>query len=153
MNQIQLQSFTLIGVALPFKTSNENGRANIDCGSLWQKFEAGNYADKIPGKLTDDIFAVYHDYEGDYTKPYAYFIGCKVKDYTAVPAGLDSLIIAPGNYQPFIAKGKMPDCIADAWQRIWQSNINRAYKTDYEIYTEKSRDWNDAEVDIYVSVK
>ena len=120
MNGIQVQSFTLIGIALPGKTTNENGQSAIDCGSLWQKFEAGNYVDKIPGKLNDDTYAVYHSYDGDHTKPFSYFIGCKVAPGTIVPGDLDSLQIEAGNYQRFIAKGKIPDCIGNAWREIWQ---------------------------------
>ena len=109
--------------------------------------------DKIPGKLNDDTYAVYHSYDGDHTKPFSYFIGCKVAPGTIVPRDLDSLQIEAGNYQRFIAKGKIPDCIGNAWREIWQSNIARAYHTDYEVYTEKSKNWNDAEVEIFIGIK
>ncbi|MDQ6890751.1 MAG: GyrI-like domain-containing protein, partial [Bacteroidota bacterium] len=125
----------------------------IDCGNLWQKFEKENCAEKIPGKIGNEVYAVYHDYEGDYTKPFSYFIGCQVKDDTKVPVGMDSLIIPAGEYQLFIAKGKMPDCIADAWKKIWDSVIPRSYKSDFEVYDERSKDWSNAEVDIFISVK
>lgn len=143
----------LIGLSLPSKTTNENGKSNRDCGNLWQQFEKEGYAAKIPDKLTDEIFAVYHQYEGDHTRPFAYFIGCKVKSDTAIPQGMDSLIIPGGTYQKFTASGKMPDCIAHTWKEIWESDINRAYHTDFEIYGPKSQDWNHAEVDVFVSVK
>ena len=70
-----MEEITLIGLSLKTKTTNANGQSNIDCGNLWQEFEKENYADKIPGKLSDEILAVYHQYEGDYTKPFSYFIG------------------------------------------------------------------------------
>jgi hypothetical protein len=41
--------------------------------------------------LSDEVLAVYHRYEGDYTKPFSYFIGCKVKTGSEVPQGLNSL--------------------------------------------------------------
>ena len=117
------------------------------------QFEKENYAVKIPGKVSGEILAVYHDYEGDYTQPFSYFIGCKVNGDAEVPPGMDSLIIPKGNYQKIIARGKMPDCIANAWKEIWASHISRAYKADFEVYDERSKDWNNAEVDIYVSLK
>ncbi|MDQ2721175.1 MAG: GyrI-like domain-containing protein [Bacteroidota bacterium] len=153
MNKIEKKGFKLIGVALKTKTFNAKGQSAIDCGNLWQTFGQENYAEKIPGKVSNEVFAVYHDYEGDHTKPYSYFIGCKVKDDTEVPAGMDSLIIPAGEYQLFIAKGKMPDCIGNAWRKIWDSVIPRSYKADFEVYDEKSKDWNNAEVDIFISVK
>ncbi|MEJ0104350.1 MAG: hypothetical protein WDO19_18085 [Bacteroidota bacterium] len=69
MTITEIAAFTLTGLALKTKTWNADGRSAIDCGSLWQQFEKGNYADKIPGKLDNDIIAVYHNYEGDHTQP------------------------------------------------------------------------------------
>lgn len=153
MEKINFQEIKLSGLALKSKTTNENGQSMIDCGNLWQKFESEKYFSKIPNKLSDEIFAVYHQYEGDYTKPYSYFIGCKVKHDAEVSTNLDSLIIPVGTYKKIVAKGKMPDCIANAWKEIWKSEIPRAYKTDFEIYDERSKNWNDTEVDIFISVK
>jgi len=153
MTNLEIPAFTLTGLALKTKTSNANNQSAIDCGSLWQQFEKGNYADKIPGKLDNDIIAVYHSYEGDHTQPYSYFIGCRVASGSAVPDGMDSLTIEKASYQQFIAKGKMPDCVADAWRQIWQTDINRAYTADFEVYDERSKDWNNAVVDIFIGVK
>lgn len=153
MNKTELEEITLIGLSLQRKTTNANGQSAIDCGNLWQEFEKENYAERIPGKLSDEVLAVYHQYEGDYTKPYSYFIGCKVKTGSEVPHGLDSLIIPKGTYQKIKAKGKMPDCVANAWKEIWSSDIPRAYRADFEVYDERSRDWNNAEVEIFLSIK
>lgn len=149
----ELEEIKLIGLALPTKTTNENGQSSIDCGNLWQKFENENYYSKIPNKIGDEIYAVYHNYEGDHTDPFSYFIGCKVKNDTEIPDDLDSLTIPGGSYQKVIAKGKMPNCISETWQEIWGSEIPRAYGADFEVYDERSQDWSDAEVDILVSVE
>ena len=148
----EIKTFKLIGIALKTKTTNKNGQSAIDCGNLWQKFETGGYAAKIPGKLTSEIYAVYYNYEGDHTNPFSYFIGCKVAPDAKVPHGMDSLVIPEGNYQVQKANGKMPECIAKAWEEIWSTPILRTYQTDFEVYGEKSKDWNDAEVDIFLSV-
>ena len=153
MNEIGLEEISLAGLSLKTKTTNANGQSNIDCGNLQQEFERENYAGKIPNKLSDEILAVYHEYEGDHTKPFSYFIGCKVIPGTEIPYGLDSLIIPRGDYQKIIAKGKMPDCVANAWKEIWSSDIPRAYQSDFEVYDERSKDWNNAEVDIFISIE
>ena len=152
MNTIELEEITLIGLSLGSTTTNENGQSGKDCGALWQKFEKGNYAETIPGKLTNEIIAVYHRYEGDYTKPFSYFIGVKVKPDTEVPHGLEKMSIPKSSYQKIVSKGTMPDCVANTWKDIWNSPIARAYHSDFEIYDERSKDWSKAEVDIFVSV-
>ena len=152
MDKIIIEEFKLIGIALLEKTTNENGQSYIDCGNLWGKFQSGNYASKIPNKLDDEVIAVYHQYEGDHTQPYSFFIGCKVQSEMEVPDSMETIKILKGNYQKIIAKGKFPDCIVNTWKEIWDSNISRTYQTDFEVYGEKSKDWNDAEVEIYISV-
>ena len=153
MQKRSLKEIKLIGISLEGKTTNQNGQSAIDCGSHWQKFETGGYAQKIPNKISDEIFAVYHEYEGDHTAPYSYFIGCKVDSTAAVPAGMTALTIPETEYVKIIAKGIMPECVANAWRNIWTSDIKRAYKADFEIYDKRSKDWSNAEVDIYISVK
>lgn len=152
-NIVSIEGFKLVGLKLAHKTSNENGQSGIDCGSLWTQFEVGEYVTRIPIKLSDDIIAVYYDYEGDYTKPFSYFIGCKVKDSIEIPEDMDSLTIPSGRYNKFIAEGKMPDCVANVWKGIWSSDIDRAYICDFEVYGEASKDWQDAKLEIFVSVK
>jgi predicted transcriptional regulator YdeE len=152
MQPIQKGGFQLIGLSLKHQTTNINGQSAIDCGNLWQEFEKTNCAALIPAKLSANIFAVYHNYEGDHTQPYSYFIGCEVQPGTEVPNELTELMIPAGLYKQITVKGNMPDCVAKGWEEIWKSNINRAYRPDFEVYDERSRDWQNAEVGIYLSV-
>lgn len=152
MEKQHLDTLYLAGIALPHKTTNANGQSGRDCGKLWQQFEQGEYFIKVPEKLDEKLYAVYFDYEGDHTQQFSYFIGCRVAPGAVVPEGMESIVIPPADYVKFTAKGKMPDCIADAWRDIWQKDFARAYKADIEIYDERSHNWQDAEVDIYVSV-
>ena len=151
MNRSDIETFKLIGLQLGKKTTNENGQSSTDCGTLWQKFETENLVEKIPNLLGNEIYAVYFNYEGDHTKPFSYFIGCKVAIDAAVPNGMDSLLVPAGNYSQLTAKGKMPDCITNSWKDIWSSKIDRSYNYDFERYDERSKDWSNAEVDIFVS--
>lgn len=146
-----LPEIKLVGLDLGRTTSNENGRSSIDGGNLWQKFEKGNYADKIPNKAGDEVYAVYYGYEGDHTAPFRYFIGCRVKDYSSTPSEMKQLTIARGEFRKITAAGKMPDCMVETWKEIWSSNVERSYRYDFEIYDNRSKDWDDAEIDIYLS--
>src|SRR5664279_1466913 len=114
MMGIGKEDICLVGLALNKKTFNANGQSAIDCGSLWQEFERRNIAAQVINRMGDEVFAVYYDYEGDHTKPYAYFIGCRIQPRALVPEGLDSLRIPPADYRIVTAKGKIPDCIAAA---------------------------------------
>ncbi len=151
MVPIEIKPFVLVGISI--KTTNKDGRSNIDCGNLWQKFEMENYADRIPGKQNDKVFAVYYEYEGDHTQPFSYFIGCSVQQHIDVPTEMKALLVPGGSYQLFKATGKMPDCVANTWKAIWNANIERSFQYDFEVYDERSLDWNTAEVDIYISTK
>jgi len=146
------EKFRLIGLKLSHKTTNENGQSGKDCGNLWQQFEKDNIFNLIPNKLSNEIYAVYYDYESDENGLFSYFIGCKVDESAKIPEGLTSLEIPSQNYAKVTAKGVMTACITEAWEKIWNSDMERKFGFDFEVYDERSRDWNDAEVDIYVSV-
>ncbi|QNK63643.1 AraC family transcriptional regulator [Pedobacter sp. PAMC26386] len=154
MNQIELRKIQLIGLSLKGKTTNENDQSSIDCGHLWQEFMSKGIAAQVRGKITDEVLAAYHDYEGDHTQPYSFFIGCKVNPGSEVPEGLESLTIPSGSYEKIVTRGKFPDCIANTWREIWKSDTpSRAYQVDFEVYDERAADWNNSEVDIFLSVK
>jgi len=146
------EPFKLTGLKFDKKTFNADGQAATDCGSLWQQFMSEGIASKITGMLSPDIYAVYFEYEGDHTQPYSFFIGCKVSTDAETPEGLQSINIPNQNYTVINATGKMPDCVANAWQEIWNSDIDRTYGFDFEVYTVLSADWSDVQVAIYLSV-
>lgn len=150
MNKIEIPRFKLIGLKIG-NTSNKNGQSSIDCGNLWQRFEQEGLAERISGRLGDEIYAVYFNYEGDHTEPFSYFVGCRVGFDAAVPEGLESLAIPAQTYSKYTAKGTMPDCITNQWKAIWRSDQKRNYQYDFEVYDERSSDWSNAEVDLFVS--
>ena len=153
MSKTIIKEIHLIGLSLKTKTTNTGGQSSVDCTNLWHTFDDGRYADRITNKMSDEILGVYHHYEGDSSKPFFYFIGYKVKEGTPVPDGLESLIIPEGTYEKIAVTGKMPDCVTDAWKQVWAADYPRTYQTDFEVYDQRAKDWNNAEVDVYVSVK
>lgn len=152
MNDTQLPAFKLIGIKLQKKTINEGGRSNTDCGNLWTKFETENYLNQIPNKINNDIYAVYFNYDGDHTKAFSYFIGCRTGNEVKAPEGMKSLLIPGQNYSKLLAKGVMPNCITDSWKEVWTANLNRTYQFDFEVHDNRSKDWSNAEVNISVAI-
>src|SRR5687768_12267685 len=114
------------------KTINQIGIVEIYGKNLKEKiFEL------IPNKLTNEIYAVYFDYEKDETKPFSYFIGCKVDKDTNAPKGLNDLLLPAQNYLKVTAKGVMTGCITEAWQKISNADIKRSFAFDFEVYDER----------------
>jgi predicted transcriptional regulator YdeE len=143
--------FKLVGIKLYSNTTNQNMQSSTDCGQLWQKFETHKIFDVIPEKLSNEVYAVYFDYEKDETTSFSYFIGCKVEKNSETPKELEELIIPTQEYSKFTAKGVMTGCVTDAWKEIWNSDTERKFGFDFEVYDERSQDWSNAEVDIYIS--
>jgi predicted transcriptional regulator YdeE len=145
------ETFHIIGIEM--KTSNQ--KAMNDIPQLWDKFFSEDVKNKIPNKLSEDIFAVYTEYEGDYTKPYTYILGCTVSSLVFIPNEMIGITIPTLQYEVLTVKGKMPEKVIEAWQYIWQPEVNakRAYKTDFEVYGEKYGDLENSEVEICVSLK
>ncbi|UOU99894.1 effector binding domain-containing protein [Chryseobacterium daecheongense] len=151
----KVERIRLIGLKLPYKTSNEEERAMADCTSLWTKFEEERCFEKITGKIGNSIMAVYFDYEYDHSKPYSYFIGCVVNESAQIPDGMNELIVPSNYYLKFKCQGKFPNCVAQFWRNVWLNNdtYNRTYQYDFEVYDERSNDLENAKVDIYLSCK
>lgn len=147
-----IEEFHVIGISV--KTTNEGGQAAKDIPHLWDRFMSEDIVSKIPNKASLDVYGIYTEYEGDFTQPYTTMIGCRVTSLDNIPDGLIGLTIEAANYEKVTAKGKLSDDIVfNKWNEIWQSNMDRAYLADFEIYGEKSIDVDNAEVDIFISVK
>jgi predicted transcriptional regulator YdeE len=43
--------------------------------------------------------------------------------------------------------------VFDEWTKIWNSDLERAFTADFEVYGEKSLNPENAEVDIFIAVK
>ena len=82
----KLKQKFLIGIEL--KTSNEQARAAKEIPQHWDKFYKEGVLAKIPNKVSEDVYALYTDYEGDHTKPYSCIIGCEVSTLEQIPDGM-----------------------------------------------------------------
>ncbi len=142
----------LIGLRWPQKTRNRDGQSSRDCGQLWQEFEKQRkeYGDRIPESAP--VYAVYFDYGDEDRDEFAYFVGVESEPGTPLPPGWERLDIPAQSYHLEWARGKMTGCISDAWARIQGSGIERGYHYDMEIYDHRARDWENAEVEIRVSL-
>ncbi|WP_057937047.1 GyrI-like domain-containing protein [Algoriphagus resistens] len=145
--------FKIIGIAL--RTSNANNKASEDLGALWERFFVEQIGEKISGKVSEEIFAIYTDYETDYTGEYTCLIGYEVNNLNKIAEGLVGREFDGGKYNKFVAKGIMPEAVVNSWKEIWAKDgeLNRKYSADFEIYGPKCQLGDASEVEIFIAVK
>jgi predicted transcriptional regulator YdeE len=146
-----MNDFKIIGIST--ETTNENGQSIKDVEEIWGKFWGENISDKIPNKESDEIYAVYTDYESDYTGKYTLIIGFPVTTLDNTPDGFVGQEISIGKNEKYISKGKMPEAILKTWTEIWQdTQLKRAYRADVTVHGQKYYDGDNSEVETYISI-
>lgn len=152
MENITLGSFNVVGIAI--RTSNDKGQATKDIPALWERFMSENIASQIPNRADRNIYCVYTEYDGDFTLPYTTVLGCKVDHLGEIPEGMRGIEIPQSTYRICTAKGRLDaGIVVHEWVKIWNSGLDRAYVADFEIYGEKARNPEQAEVDIHIGLK
>ena len=135
------------------RTSNADGRSIRDIPACWQDYLSRNMASKIPHRAkTPAMFAVYSDYESDWTGEYAYMIGSEVTKADTIPQGLAVVRIPAQTYVFFTAAGPMPDSILGVWVSIWGTKLPRAYTFDFEQYDARFTHPENKEADVNIAV-
>lgn len=147
-----IQKFNVIGISV--RTTNENGQSGRDIPALWSQFMSEEIQSKIPNKVSEDLFCIYTDYEKDHTKPYTTILGCKVESLDVVPENMIGKTIESANYKELIAKGNLYEGIVfNKWLEIWNSDLDRSFTADFEVYGEKTQNPEKAEVAIYIALQ
>ncbi|MEM8847035.1 MAG: GyrI-like domain-containing protein [Bacteroidota bacterium] len=150
MTSTKKEELTIVGISI--RTSNAPGKGERDIPQLWKKFVAENVTNRIPNKMDDTVYALYTDYEGDYTQPYTLVIGCNVFSLDNIPEDMTVKMVPASNYTQFTAKGDLTkDAVINTWMEIWNTNLERTYTTDIEIYGEKAIDPTNGEAQILVA--
>jgi predicted transcriptional regulator YdeE len=142
--------FFVAGIAV--RTIN-NGQAGKDIKALWDRFFAENILSKIDHKVSGDIYNVYTDYENDYTGYYTAILGCKVSTLVGLKDGFTGVTIPADKYKVHSLGGKGFHKVIDAWQEIWNTETNRKYTVDFDVYTPNYKSFEDSEVKIFVGIK
>lgn len=137
-----VDSFTVTGLTIRTKNSDEFNPEIAKLPTLWQQFYSSN-----PTPNTT-IFGVYSGYESDANGSYDVTAGILNSNHGAE---LSAVKINPGNYLVFQNKGVMPQTVIEAWKRVWDYfTVDRPYQrcfmTDFEEYK------NGDEVAIFIGV-
>jgi predicted transcriptional regulator YdeE len=143
--------FYLIGISV--RTTNQNGQSQRDIGGLWTRFTTESIGQQIIGKVSDNMYCVYTDYESDHAGIYTAVLGFKVSSLYDIPAGFTGITVPGGKYQVYYLEGEFPANIGAAWQQIWTSDINRKYTADYDFYKANPKSFEETAARIYLAVK
>ncbi len=144
----------LIVIGIELRTSNAPEAGPKDIPQHWKRFYDEDIINRIPHKISNEVIALYCDYEGDYTQPYSLIIGCPVSALDTIPEGMVAKTIPAGSYAVFHAVGEYPASLIETWGAIWQhTDLKRTYTGDYEFYSEKFALGSPKEVEVYIAVE
>lgn len=147
----KIPAFTVVGVTR--RTCNGDGRSIQDIPSVWKDFLTMNAGAKIKNRSVPPVmYAIYSDYESDWTKEYNFLIGCGVTRAPDVPEGMTVRRIPEQTYAHFVAKGEMPQSLIEIWSAVWLSDLPRTYTYDFELYDKRFTRPANKEIDVYVAV-
>ncbi|MBK5722876.1 AraC family transcriptional regulator [Dysgonomonas sp. Marseille-P4677] len=152
--EIILDKFTVVGISV--RTTNQNHQSQGDIAKLWETFIRNGYIQQsLPNKISNDIYCIYTDYESDYTGEYTTLIGYKVSTLEGIPSNLSLAIkeFPQAKYNKYISEGELPYVVGKTWAHIWKSDIDRAYKADFDVYGEDAKDPSNAKIATYLSIK
>ena len=79
--------------------------------------------------------------------------------FSSLDPAFRQLTIRSGIYSKFtVGPGKIPMLCIDAWENIWKMPEDdlggkRSYIADFEIYDERSKNYSNTTLDIYIGIK
>lgn len=123
-------------VGIELRTSNLMAFETIP--GHWQRFSQENALARIEGRLSDEVFAVYTNFEfagRDNTGLYSLIIGAAVAPQADPPPGMVRAVVPASQRAVFtVAPGRV-DQVGAAWQGIWQrQDLRKTFIADYERY-------------------
>ncbi len=129
-----------------------NGECSSTMPAHKERFFKENIYEKIPNKSTGDILALYTDYEGDYTKPYSWILGCEVSTLDTIPEGLVGKVIPESQYAVFTTQGEFPQGLVSVWKAVWELPLSRLYTSDFEVYRSDFDPIHQPQVQVYIAI-
>ncbi|MET3457143.1 MULTISPECIES: GyrI-like domain-containing protein [Pseudomonas] len=133
-----VKPFTVAGLQVRTRNTDEQRLDTARIAPMWQQFFTEELFDKIPARQSESfVYGVYSNYESDATGHFDVTAGVQVYEASA---GYPAVDIEGGEYLVFSAKGKMPDCVIQAWGLIWayfadNPQTLRRFTTDFEVYS------------------
>lgn len=143
------QDETLHIFGIELRTSNNEAIQTIP--PHWQRFAEEAVLARIPGKVSDEVYAVYTDFEhagSSNQGTYSLIIGARVQAGTPLPEGLARAVIPASQRAVFpVEKGRF-DLVGAKWQEIWgRTDLEKTFIAEYERYSAGG------EIDIFIGIE
>jgi predicted transcriptional regulator YdeE len=139
MKTVMMDAFYAMG----HEARTTNAREMSGQGVIGKMWSTG-----VPGASA--VVAVYSEYASDKDGEYSYLLGSRVAESEKIPRDLTRRKVVAGKYMQLSARENKAGAVIGLWQQVWalesEGKIQRAYKTDFEMYSETG-------VDLYVGVK
>jgi predicted transcriptional regulator YdeE len=142
----QTKPINIIGIEL--RTSNTEAVQTIP--PMWQKFYQEGIMNQIPNKVSNDVYAVYTNFENEGKNnegTYSLIIGAAVESLDNVPEQFVSTTIPASKRVVFEVEAKHPEKVGEKWMEIWKTELPKTFTSDYELYKESG------EIEIHIGVK
>ncbi len=138
-------------IGLELRTNNDECSTAMPIHK--DRFFREDTVSKIPNKVGGDILALYTDYEGDFSKPYSWILGCEVSSLDEVPDGLVGKVIPESKYAVYTTEGEFPQGLIAAWTSVWTTPLPRLYTCDFEIYPSDFDPVRNPKVKLCIAIK
>lgn len=148
---VEREALDIMGIMV--KTNHDPVKTAKEMGQLWGRFMSQGISSKIQPKAGEEIYGLYSDYEGDWQQPYEATVGFAVTKEAKPEGDLVIKQIPAARYAVFTVQGKIPEIIASAWQSIYRMGLKRTYTGDFEVYGEKAKNMENAEVNIFIAIQ
>ncbi|MBT9462576.1 effector binding domain-containing protein [Hydrogenophaga sp.] len=147
--QIVQQDTALHIMGIELRTSNDEAMHTIP--PHWQRFTEEGVLARIPGKLSDEVYAIYTHFEHagvDNHGIYSLIIGAPVSSTQAVPPGMSHAVLPASQRAVFPVPPGRFDQVGAVWQDVWQrDDLPKTFVADCERYRANG------EIDILVGVR
>jgi predicted transcriptional regulator YdeE len=147
--KIEVQPETITIVGLELRTSNDV--ANQTIPAHWERFMTQAMLEKIPNKTSNDIYAVYTNYEHegvDNIGTYSLVIGAAISSLENMPSEFTVVELPVSSYEVISVPHGRPELVGQSWVKIWQQDTSaRNFIADFERYQA------DGTIDILLGVR
>jgi len=138
---VELKEKKIVGFGA--RTSNDAADMGKIIGEQWQKLYAPENVARIENRVNQYAIGLYSDYDED---GYQITAGFEVSEVKEIDSMLVKIIPA-GKYAKFSVHGDHVKAVAQSWQEIWATPLERTYTGDYEEYLSVE------DIDIYIAIK
>ncbi|MCP1222883.1 GyrI-like domain-containing protein [Sebaldella sp. S0638] len=147
---VEIPAKTMTGISI--RTTNENMQAADDIGKLWEEFWNKNIFSFAENKKNNKMYGVYTNYDGDYTKPYDFYACCEIEDSKNNNDEFSVVSVPESKYAKFSIRGNYDESAGKLWHEIWNTELDRKYTYDFEVYHNDGNDPENQLLEIYIAV-